>query len=383
MSNLSVLPGDRLQDLVDLIWKEGYEVIGPTVESGAVVYRPITRVDQLPRGYVEVQGGGSYRLEAAAPGDGASDAYFAHVVGPDSWKRCLFPPRQKLWSATRGRKGFAVETAADPPRKRAFLGARACELAAVRIQDGVFLGGDFKDSGYAARRQDLLMVAVDCQRAGETCFCASLGTGPGVGEGFDIALTEFAGQDGAGDHHFLARSGSRIGAQLLERLGLGQADGAGLERRSAQIEATAGSLARRLPPDAPALLVDNPEHPRWQEVARRCLNCGNCTMVCPTCFCSTVEDVTSLDGASAERWRHWDSCFTVDFSFIHGGPIRRGGAARYRHWITHKLAHWHAQFGSSGCTGCGRCITWCPVGIDITEEVRALSNTPGAEMGGR
>ena len=380
MSNLSVLPGARLQDLVDLLLREGYEVIGPTLGSDTIVYGPITHVDQLPRGYVEVQAGGSYRLEAPTLGGGLSAAFFAHVVGPHTWKRYLFPPRQKLWRAIRGKKGFAVEAAADPPRKRAFLGVRACELAAVRIQDRVFSGGDFRDSGYAARRRDLLMVAVDCQRAGETCFCASLGTGPGVSAGADIELTEFAGPD---DHHFLARGGSGIGARLLETLGLEAADGEGSRRRRSQIEATARSMGRHLPSDAAALLAENPEHPRWNDVAGRCLNCGNCTMVCPTCFCSTVEDVTSLDGASAERWRQWDSCFTVDFSFIHGGPIRRGGAARYRHWITHKLATWHAQFGSSGCTGCGRCITWCPVGIDITEEVRALAETPVAETGGR
>ena len=120
------------------------------------------------------------------------------------------------------------------------------------------------------------------------------------------------------------------------------------------------------------LLYDNLEHPRWSDTAGRCLSCGNCTMVCPTCFCSTVEDVTDVSGTQAERVRHWDSCFTSEHSYIHGGATRVTTKARYRQWLTHKLASWIDQFGTSGCVGCGRCITWCPVGIDITEEVRVI-----------
>ena len=120
------------------------------------------------------------------------------------------------------------------------------------------------------------------------------------------------------------------------------------------------------------LLYRNYENPRWDDVAKRCLTCGNCTLVCPTCFCTTVEDVTDLTGEHVERWRKLDSCFTMDFSYIHGGSIRSSPRARYRQWMTHKLATWIDQFGTSGCVGCGRCITWCPVGIDITEEAAAI-----------
>lgn len=136
---------------------------------------------------------------------------------------------------------------------------------------------------------------------------------------------------------------------------------------------TAETLTRTLDTDGIRdLLFDNLDHPRWDEVASRCLACTNCTLVCPTCFCSTVEDTTDLTGGVAERWQTWDSCFTMDFSYIHGGSVRKTHRARYRQWLTHKLASWIDQFGTSGCVGCGRCITWCPVGIDLTEEVRAL-----------
>ena len=144
----------------------------------------------------------------------------------------------------------------------------------------------------------------------------------------------------------------------------------------AVVARTAASMGREMPgDDVPALLMRNLEHPRWAEVAGRCLTCANCTMVCPTCFCTSVEETSDLTGQESGRTRRWDSCFTMDFSYIHGGSVRSSASSRYRQWMTHKLATWVGQFGTSGCVGCGRCITWCPVGIDITEEVRAIRDT--------
>jgi Fe-S-cluster-containing hydrogenase component 2 len=145
------------------------------------------------------------------------------------------------------------------------------------------------------------------------------------------------------------------------------------------VERTASRMGRSLQTEGiKALLQNNPNHPRWADAAKRCLSCGNCTMVCPTCFCTTVDDHSDLTGASATRVRKWDSCFTLDFSYIHGGAVRQSGSARYRQWMTHKLASWYDQFGTSGCVGCGRCITWCPTGIDITAEAAAMRNAPAA-----
>jgi ferredoxin len=99
-------------------------------------------------------------------------------------------------------------------------------------------------------------------------------------------------------------------------------------------------------------------------------------MVCPTCFCASVQETTDLSGEQVDRRRQWDSCFNFDFSYLNGGVVRDQVRSRYRQWLTHKLATWWDQFGLSGCVGCGRCITWCPVGIDLTQEVAALREQP-------
>jgi len=352
----------------------GYELVGPTVADGAIVYERIASQDELPIGWADEQEGGYYRLKRRD-----DEARFGYVVGPHSWKKFLFPPEERLWRASRDSAGgFGFEIPDEEPPRLALLGVRSCELHAIAIQDAVFLGGGFVDDRYRARREQIFVVAVNCTTAASTCFCTSMNTGPRVEAGpqsaFDLALTEVV--DGAA-HYFVVESGSERGRALSEKLPAREADGAQLDAAEA---ARAGALVqqRRMPDvDLPQLLMSEYEHARWDDVAARCLACANCTLVCPTCFCSTVEDVTDLEGDHAERWRKWDSCFTGDFSRIHGGSIRQSTRSRYRQWLTHKLATWYEQFGSSGCVGCGRCIAWCPVGIDLTEEVAAIASDAG------
>jgi len=367
-NQIGVVEVEGLQDLITILSDEGYEVIGPTVADNAVVYEPIDSVDDLPKGYEDEQDGGKYRLI-----ESGSKALFRTVVGPQTWKRYLYPPEQTLWKARKEKQGFSIEENDGVEPQYAFIGVRACEMAAIAIQDKVFDNGDFADPGYLARRNNAFLVAVNCTRAGGTCFCASMETGPKVKEGSDLALTEMT----KGGHRFVVEAQSERGKEILKRLKASPITDGDKKQASKEIKAAAASMGRKMIGDADTVLAANLEHSRWNNVAERCLNCANCTMVCPTCFCSTMEDVTSLDGSEAERVRKWDSCFTVDFSYIHGGPIRRDAASRYRQWITHKLTHWKEQFGTSGCTGCGRCITWCPVGIDITEEARAIRDSQG------
>jgi ferredoxin len=366
-----VLDATGLDALIFALRARGFRVLGPTVADGAIVYEPLADASQLPIGWTDVQEPGRYRLERRD-----DDARFGYAVGPHSWKRYLFPPRIRLWQARRNGGAPVIEEEPLDETPLAFIGVRSCELHAIEIQDKVFLGGSHADRDYAARRDGAFLVAVNCFEPAGTCFCTSMGTGPKAQAGYDLALTELLD----GEHRFLVEAGSERGAELLAELPSRPAEAADLAAAGASIESAEAKMGRTMEAwDLRDLLARNLEHPRWDDVAKRCLTCGNCTLVCPTCFCSAVEDETDLSGEEAGRFRVWDSCFSVDYSYIHGGSIRPSGRSRYRQWMTHKLGTWHDQFGSSGCVGCGRCIAWCPVGIDITEEVAAIRATEGSE----
>jgi len=366
-----VVGANQLGNLIEALLHEGYEVIGPRLRDGAIVYDNVESIEDLPAGWTDEQEPARYRLKRRE-----DDALFGYAVGPQSWKNHLHPAEVRLWSAERQGGTFRIlNNEAKPQRPHAFLGARACELAAIAIQDRVLLEDKYSDPIYNERRRGAFIIAVQCTQAAATCFCASMGTGPQVSDGFDLVLTELLGTKG---HRFLVGAGSDRGAEILANLEAVAATEEDLQEAAAKVDAAARQQVRRIDSAGiKELLYDNFEHPRWENVADRCLTCANCTMVCPTCFCTSVEDATDITGDHAERWRRWDSCFTQNFSYIHGGSVRTSGKARYRQWMTHKLASWIDQFGSSGCVGCGRCITWCPVGIDITEEVRAIREGGG------
>ncbi|HVC56976.1 MAG TPA: 4Fe-4S dicluster domain-containing protein [Stellaceae bacterium] len=368
----SILTGDGLEALLGVLRRCGYRVLGPTVRDQAIVYDDIATLADLPRGWTDEQQGGHYRLRRRD-----DDALFGYAVGPHSWKQFLHAPRQRLWHADRTADGFGIATEPASAERLAFVGVRACELHAIAIQDRVLVGGAHVDPHYRARREAAFLVAVNCGAPGGTCFCVSMNTGPKTAAGYDLALTELIGEPGG---RFVVEAGSAAGRTVLAELPHREATPEEVAASDAVVARAAAQMGRAMPAaaDVPDLLRRNLDHPRWDEVAGRCLTCGNCTMVCPTCFCTTVEDTVSLDGTAAERVQRWDSCFTMDFSYLHGGSVRASPRSRYRQWMTHKLSSWVDQFGSSGCVGCGRCITWCPVGIDITEEVAAIRATDAA-----
>jgi sulfhydrogenase subunit beta (sulfur reductase) len=406
-----LLPKDRFDELLAILVNEGYEVLGPRIDQAAIIYGPIGGAQDLPIGWTDRQVAGSYRLEKRD-----DQAYFGFAVGPHSWKKFLFPARLPLWSAHRSETGFDVVDAPIEPPKRALIGVRSCELHAIAIQDRVFIDREqrFTDPYYARAKERLFIVAIECEHPGGTCFCASMGTGPAIsasnspgrspepqpgsagspgrfalpmagGGGdtdgssavrYDLVLTEL-------DDAFVLRPGSPAGQAIVDRLQLALAAPAECQVARERVDAAAASMGRTLDAgNLRELLHGNQEHPRWDEVAQRCLSCTNCTLVCPTCFCSSVEEVSDLLGDNVERTRHWDSCFNPDFGRVHGGNFRPSTRGRYRQWLTHKFASWFDQFDVSGCVGCGRCITWCPVGIDVTEEISAIRATSGAQKAG-
>ena len=358
----AVLDRAGLDALIAVLIADGYNVVGPTVRDNAIVLDHLESGAQLPAGWGVETGPGRYRLHRRS-----DSAVFAHSAGAQSWKQFLHPSRQLLWSSN----GNGYSPPPDESPQYAFLGVRGCDLAAIATLGGVLSGGAHPDGGYARRSKGLLVIAAGCTEPGGVCFCTSMGTGPAPGPGYDLSLTERIDEAG---HRFLVDVGTAEGARVLSLLEHRPAtDSEVTDARDAVAEA-ANHMGRQMPVgDIRTLLSDSRESPRWNDVADRCLTCGNCTMVCPTCFCTTTEDVTDLAGDNAERWMRWASCFELDFSYLHGGSVRVSGQSRYRQWITHKLSTWHDQFGTSGCVGCGRCIAWCPVGIDITEEVTRLA----------
>jgi formate hydrogenlyase subunit 6/NADH:ubiquinone oxidoreductase subunit I len=370
-----LLEKPQFQEVLDELERQGYRIIGPRAIDGAIVLTELEAISQLPIGLIDEQDGGHYRLK-----EDNDAGYFDFVVGPHSLKNFLFPSHETVQELALDGNGWHMQTPADTSPPIAVIGLRGCDLHALAVQDRTFLGGPCVDPGYRARREKLFIVAVNCRRSAATCFCHSMQTGPAVQRGFDLALTEW-------DDRFVVEVGSHRGIEVMSRVGwsscppetaeLAAEIPRGLERqmhqRSQQPAAAGDPRQRHLDTtDIRNLLLGNLEHSRWDDVAERCLACANCTMVCPTCFCSTVEDVADLAGEHVRRERSWASCFTGEHSHLSSGPVRPTIKAQYRQWLTHKLASWIDQFGTSGCVGCGRCITWCPVGIDLTEEVAAI-----------
>jgi sulfhydrogenase subunit beta (sulfur reductase) len=354
------LPKVEFDTLLATLRELGYQTIGPRVRDESIVYTEIAKLSDLPQGYTSEQGPATFRLVK-----GSHQRYFDVIPGAQSWKQFLFPPRTHLFTVKKIER-WDIQPNAEKPPRYAFIGVRGCELAAIEIQDRAFLRSDFRDPIYRARREGLFILAVNCLHPAGTCFCASMGTGPKVQGGYDLCLTEL-------DDIFLIEIGSELGRDALSRCQYEPASGFSQSAAAKGLERAIDEMGRQLSlDDLPSLLTENLELEHWDEVAKRCLSCANCTQVCPTCFCWDATDQTDLMARSSRRERVWDSCFNPQYSYVFGGNTRPTIKSRYRQWLTHKLGVWKEQYDTFGCTGCGRCITWCPVGIDLTEEIAAL-----------
>ncbi|MGP8206249.1 MAG: 4Fe-4S dicluster domain-containing protein [Acidimicrobiales bacterium] len=378
MSAGVVIGRDGLDELVKVLLARGFRAVGPVVADGAITLGEIEGAADLPEGWHDTQAPGHYSLTQTGLG-----RLFDWAVGPQSVKAEVFPPRTTIWRAAPPE--YQVEEIADTAPAVAVIGARPCDLAALEVLGRVLDGGPVQDPTYHRRRRAAFLVTVECTRPASTCFCAAMGTGPGAAQGFDIALTEIEGGAPAGNPpsqndapQYLARAGTQVGRDVLLALPQRPANEEDRSQRVALLARAGSRMGRSVDTSGlPELLARNLGNRRWDEVAERCLACGNCTSVCPTCFCANFEDTTDLRG-TVERRRTWASCSDLAHSYVHGGPVRASIKSRYRQWATHKFSWWWDQFGVSGCVGCGRCITWCPAGIDITEEIAALRASDGA-----
>jgi ferredoxin len=363
-----VLSQDGLQRLLQLLSDAGYSLYGPRVRGSAITHDAIDGISDLPRGMTEEQSAGRYQLV-----DTEGPELFAFASTAQGFKRVFHPPEQTLFSLRRSKEGPTLVPGDVGARPVALIGARGCDIAGLNTLDGVLANGTPADRAYRARRAEVFVVAVHCNKPGGTCFCTSMGTGPQAKQDYDLALSEITSEQTA---LFIVQVGSKRGETFLSQIETSEASERQLTIAKQNAQAAEGKIRKQVNTHGlQQLLQGNPEHPRWDDVAERCLACGNCTMVCPTCFCTTTAEANDWQGET-EHTRSWDSCFTGDFSYLHGGSVRVSTRSRYRQWLTHKFSTWFDQFGSSGCVGCGRCISWCPTGIDITQELAAIREPP-------
>ncbi|HDJ51540.1 MAG TPA: hypothetical protein ENF25_05010 [Thermoprotei archaeon] len=341
----------ELRKLFDLLRLKGYRVVGPKLRNNVIRLEELMSFDEMPYGYTDSQSPGRYRLVKS---DGES-----FRVGPDSLKKYLYPPELVIFSVT---KDWKIREPEFYYPKTAFFGIKPCDMASVLIMDRVQGAGG--DPYYLRARENSIFIVENCLTPGETCFCGTMGTGPEVKEGFDISYTLI--QE---DNLVLFRYGSDTGLELLTSLDLEPAPPEiEIKYRRMMREAKEHAQAPFTIDDVPDLLEHSLNDEIWKKVSEKCLGCANCNMVCPTCFCFDVIDEPELDGSS-KRVRIWDGCHSYIYAEIAGANLRKDLWARYRHWVLHKFNYWQTQFGTLGCVGCGRCITWCPAGIDLRQVV--------------
>jgi sulfhydrogenase subunit beta (sulfur reductase) len=343
MNHTFWLEKDQLLPWLETLHIE-YRLVGPVLEDGYPVFKP------------------------ALPGELVLD-YGLTMMGPQTF---LYHLTENLCSLFREDGRFVVKTLEEVP-PQLLVGVHSCDLHGILALDKAFLEGPVVDRNYRLWRKNTLVVGYHCTRIYPQCFCASMGTGPFFEpqKGCDFLLTDL------GDGYIMESFGERAD-RIPSPHQVKPASPANLKRKDNLRRELLGRFKKEL--DTTHLvdtLLNNQDHAVWKRTAEeRCLGCANCTMVCPTCFCYGVKDRSvGLDPHRWERTRQKDSCQDLHFAEVHGANFRSTRMARLRQFVTHKLATWREQFGSFGCVGCGRCMTWCPTHIDLTEMAKEIMAT--------
>lgn len=348
--------------MLDYFKQNGYKCLAPHYQDDSINYAEITKASELPWGYIDEQQPGYYRVTKTD-----TKQAFSFTLPAASVKPMLFKAKENIWKVKRNDNGKLVFEPVVEFEKIAVFGIRPCDLRGIETQDRVFMQNSYNDIRYTKRRENQFIVAMNCTSAHYNCFCITLGDAPRADKGYDLAMTEI-------EQGFVTEIGSDAGRKLLNYLKVPAASGAQVELALAGIINAGKMQHKKLPPikEFEAKLVESPEHPQWEDAAKRCLSCGNCTNACPTCFCHTERDNPNVLGTETFHTREWDSCFSLEHSYTHGETYHGLPKYRYRQWLTHKFATWRDQFRVKGCVGCGRCVTWCPVKIDVVDEINAI-----------
>jgi ferredoxin len=271
-------------------------------------------------------------------------------------KKVLQEPLEALFSFKDGAVSHE-----DEARPQVLFGVHSCDLHAIGILDTVFRR-DYVDPYWVSKRDNTIIVALNCNTVGENCFCLSMGTGPWTKDPYDLCLTAI------GDA-YLVEVGSEKGEEILAGLRLKPAPKDMVEARPSVLEEIERHFKKHVNTHGLKEAMEKGfSHPVWDELREDCLGCGSCTMVCPTCFCYNVADKLDLDLKTGRREREWDSCMLLEYSEVAlGANFRKDRDARIKQRMYHKLVYYEPQFGTLGCVGCGRCISSCVKKIDITD----------------
>jgi len=332
----ALLPKEQIDRLIETL-SSSHKVFGPVRKGVECAFGPITTAKDLWLDYPTT------------------------ILPP---KKFFTPPRETILTFQK-EKILGVEDMI-PEERQIMLGVHACDIGSFTFLDRVFLG--FRsDPRYLRRRNNFLVFALTCKEVIDTCFCQSMGTGPVAPPGYDVLITDIGAR-------YLLETATNEGERLLKPLGLQEAGAEDFEAKRGCLESLKGQFKKSVDR---ARIIDlafnSQEHPVWKKYSGICLACGQCAMVCPTCFCFDVKDKVDLSLESGERYREWDVCLLKEFAEVAlGGNFRSARDARLRQFMCHNLSYGVMQYNLTKCVGCGRCIKACPVHIDITEVAREL-----------
>jgi ferredoxin len=313
MSHYYFLPHQRIDDMLYQLQGDGYKCVAPRHHESEINYDTITKSADLPWGFHDEQAPGHYKVNKSD-----HKHAFGFVLPTTSVKPMLFKAKENVWKVKRNDEGKLAFEPIVEFEKIAVFGVRPCDLRGIEIQDRVFMENSYNDVRYVKRRENQFLIAMNCTKSHSNCFCVALGDAPQADKGFDLAMTEIEG-DG-----FVVEIGSDKGRALLDALDLEAASGGQAQKALAKIVYAVDGQKKTLPPikEVETKLMANLEHPQWDDVASRCLSCGSCTQVCPTCFCHTERDEPNVLGTETNHTREWDSCFSIDHSYTHGDTFR-------------------------------------------------------------